>query len=178
MTRALCLTLLLVACAEEPAPDAPTSAASESERPSDEQGQRLGVPPAQLARARREASGLSHLSPALRRQALAGQDADDQPSYVALRRDADAHADASVHLRGRVGLVRPAGGHLWILALMLRREDAGWRDPLYVLSVVEPDAPPEGGALVRVHGWVVGERTIGRHALPLVLAYAVEPEPE
>ena len=35
-----------------------------------------------------------------------------------------------------------------------------------------------GGALVRVHGWVVGERTIGRHALPLVLAYAVEPEPE
>jgi hypothetical protein len=70
--------------------------------------------------------------------------------------------------------VRSAGPRLWILALHTRRDGERWRDPLYVLSVVPPRLPPDGGATARIDGWVVGERTIGRHALPLIVAYHVE----
>lgn len=73
-----------------------------------------------------------------------------------------------------MGLVRSAGPRLWIMALHTRRDGNAWRDPLYVLSVVPPGVPPDGGATARVDGWVVGERTIGRHPLPLMVAYHVE----
>lgn len=159
--------LLLSACVEEPAPEP-----APEPTPAEPEGQRLGVPPALLARAREEASGLSHLTPALQARALEGRIPAAQPGYGALRRDPAAHAEARVALEGRVGLARPAGEHLWIVALMLRRDGERWVDPIYVLSVVPP---PDEGAVARAYGWVVGERTIGRHALPLVLAYALVP---
>jgi hypothetical protein len=68
--------------------------------------------------------------------------------------------------------VRPAGENLWILALRTRSEGRAWRDPLYVLSVVRPGL--EAGASARIDGFVAGERTIGRHALPLIVAFHIE----
>jgi hypothetical protein len=95
--------------------------------------------------------------------------------YAELRAHADAHANERVSYEGNVGLARPAGDHLWIVALQTRRDGERWTDPLYVLSVVHPGVPPAGGVRARVDGWVVGERTIGSHALPLVVAFAIEP---
>jgi len=58
------------------------------------------------------------------------------------------------------------------MALQTRRDGARWRDPLYVLSVV---APPANIGRARIDGFVVGRRTIGRHALPLIVAFHIEP---
>ncbi|HJL16699.1 MAG TPA: hypothetical protein RMH99_13635 [Sandaracinaceae bacterium LLY-WYZ-13_1] len=135
---------------------------------------RLNVPPRTIHRARREAAGLYRMPSGLRGQVLGQRRAEHETTYTALRADPDAHADEGVSFEGRVGLVRSAGPRLWVMALHTRREGARWTDPLYVLSVVPPQLPPDGGAEARVHGWVVGERTIGRHALPLLVAYHVE----
>jgi len=135
---------------------------------------RLHVPPRSIHRARREAAGLARMPETIRRQTLDGRRAEDQPNYDAIRLDAASHEHASVSFEGRVGFVRPAGPDLWILPLFTRQDGERWVDPLYVLSVVPPDVPPEGGAVARVDGWVVGDRTIGQNTLPLVLAYHVE----
>ena len=169
---------VLVACAEDPPsagpPKEPTSGlAGEAEADSGE-ATHLGVSAHTLARARREAVGLSRMPPSLRIQTLVRRRQEPQPSYAELRADADAHLDASVSFEGRVGLVRPAGPHLWILALHTRRDGERWVDPLYVLSVLPPRLPADGGARARVDGWAVGPRTIGQHTLPLVVAYEVE----
>lgn len=166
----LLMALGLAGCAEEP--PAPPVVPQEAPR---EEPVRLGVPPETIHRARLEARGLERLSESLRAQALERGRAREEPSYAALRADADAHRDARVSLEGRVGLVRPAGPGLFIMALSTRREGERWRDPLYVLSVVLPPIPE--GATARIDGWVVGERTIGRHALPLVVAFHVAPAP-
>ena len=178
MSRAPILAGLIAlssACDEPPAPppEAPAEGAPAPAPPGREEGQRLGVPPEQIRRAREEAAGLARLPEALRRQALEGRA--ESPTYRALRADPDAHAHEAARFEGRVGLARGAGPGLWILALHTRREGERWIDPLYVLSVVEPGVPPDGGVEATVYGWVVGERRIGRHALPLIVAYAVEP---
>jgi hypothetical protein len=140
-----------------------------------EEGVRLGVPSETIHRARLEARGLDRMSEGLRAQALERGRARESPSYAELRAGAEAHRDARVSFEGRVGLVRPAGPGLFIMALSTRRDGERWRDPLYVLSVVPPEIPE--GATARIDGWVAGERTIGRHALPLVVAFHVEAAP-
>ena len=177
---ALLAVPLAFGCAEEPAPAERTEVEAEvereTERPSEEEGEatRLHVPSRLIHRARREASGLSRMPESLRAQTLADRHEEATLSYADLRAEPDGHEERSVSFEGHVGLVRPAGPRLWILALQTRREGERWVDPLYVLSVIPPDLPPDGGASARVVGWVVGERTIGRNALPLILAYDVE----
>lgn len=171
--------VLAIGCSEEPGQSSPAK-----ERPpvsADPAGvdpgeaTHLDVPPHAIARARQEAVGLARMPPSLREQTLARRREEPQPSYAELRADADAHVDASVSFEGRVGLVRPAGPHLWILALHTREREGRWLEPLYVLTVLPPRLPADGGAVARVHGWVVGARTIGRHTLPLIVGYDVEP---
>lgn len=169
--------LLVLGCTEEratseAAPEAEVPAEPEAE-PRDEEGVRLGVPAQTIHRARREALGLERMPESLRRQAIERGRERGSPSYAELRRDPSAHENARVSYEGEVGLARPAGERLWILALRTRQDGERWIDPLYVLSVVPPEVPEHGRA--RVDGWVVGERTIGRHALPLVVAFAIEP---
>lgn len=172
MRWALALVLVL-GCAEEPV--APLAPPVVQEIAPAEDGVRLGVPAETIHRARLEARGLDRMSESLRAQALEHGRAREAPSYAELRAGADAHRDVRVSFEGRVGLVRPAGPGLSIVALSIRRDGARWRDPLYVLSVVPTDVPE--GAIARFDGWVVGERTIGRHALPLVVAFHVERAP-
>jgi hypothetical protein len=168
--------LLVLGCAQEPvAEPAPEPTPEVRVEAPPEDAVRLGVPAETIHRARLEARGLARLSASLRGQALESGRTRSSPTYAELRADADAHHDARVSFDGRVGLVRPAGPGLFIIALSTRQDGARWRDPLYVLSVVPPEVP-EGG-LARVDGWVVGERTIGRHALPLVMVFHVEPVP-
>lgn len=175
-TRALLMLALLSAgCVDERA-SAP--APREQQRPhrddaEREEAVRLGVPAATIHRARREAVGLDRMPESLRRHALERGRERGSPAYVELRRDPSAHENERVSYEGEVGLAREAGERLWIVALRTRRDDARWTDPLYVLSVVPPNVPEHARA--RVDGWVVGERTIGRHALPLIVAFAIEP---
>ncbi|MFK7991536.1 MAG: hypothetical protein AB8I08_36305 [Sandaracinaceae bacterium] len=173
------LVLAMVGCDAAPS-ETPPRAAPEppDEAAPQETGVPLGVPPEQIHRARREVVGLERMPASLRQQTLAARRDPDSPNYAALREDADVHAHAAVRFSGRVGLAQPAGDRLWILALHTRQEGDEWRDPLYVLSVVDPEVPADGGVRATVHGWVVGERTIGQHALPLIVAYAVLPERE
>lgn len=163
--------LLVLGCAEEVAPV--EAVAPVEEAAPAEEGVRLGVPAETIHRARLEARGLERMSEGLREQALERGRAREAPSYVELRAGAEAHRDARVSFEGRVGLVRPAGPGLFIVALSTRRDGERWRDPLYVLSVVRPEV--REGAIARFDGWVAGERTIGRHTLPLVVAFSVEP---
>lgn len=159
--KRLVLAIALLACEEAdvvPEPVAPQ-----------EEGEALGVPPEMIPRARREARGLSRMSDRLREEALARHRAVPL-AYADLRRDPDSHAGEEASFEGQLALVGPAGENLWIVALKTRRDGARWLDPLYVLSVVDPG---EQGRIVRVDGWVVGARRIGRHTLPLVLAYSV-----
>ena len=131
--------------------------------------------PAELIHeARRESTGLYQLTPALRAQTMASRREEPAPSYAALREDVDAHARERVSFTGRVGLVRSAGPRLCIMALHTRQEGDAWRDPLYVLAVIPPLIDPEGGVVATIDGWVVGERTIGQHTLPLIVAYYIE----
>lgn len=170
------LAIVASGCADDPAPDPPppeARAQQPDEDPADE-SLRLHVPPRLIHRARREAVGLLRLPDALRAQTLADRRAEQTLDYRTLRAAPDAHEEASVSFEGHVGLVRSAGPRLWILALMTRSDGDRWVDPLYVLSVVPPELPTDGGAVARVDGWVVGERTIGQHTLPLVVAYHVE----
>lgn len=180
------LALLLVAgCHGEPDPpseprrEAPVEAPVEAPPPpEDREAVRLGVPPELLHRAREEAAGLERLPASLRQQAIERGRERGSPPYDGLRREIAAHENARVSYEGHVGLVRPAGTGLWILALQTRRDGERWLDPLYVLSVVPPGLPRDGGATARIDGWVVGERTIGRNALPLIVAFHVERSPE
>ncbi len=128
----------------------------------------LGVPPEAIHRARLEARGLGRVPESLRAQVL--ERARETIEYAELRAHPDAHANERVSYEGNVGLARPAGDRLWIVALQTRADGERWTDPLYVLSVVPP--PQIGRA--RIDGWVVGERTIGQHALPLIVAFAVD----
>lgn len=166
--------LLSFGCDETPpeppaeAPEAPPAA------PSGEPAMRLNVPPRTIHRARREAAGLARMPETIRRQTLESRRAEAQPAYDAIRLDAASHERAGVSFEGRVGFVRPAGDALWILPLFTRRDGERWVDPLYVLSVVRPELPAEGGVVARVDGWVVGDRTIGQNTLPLLVAYAVQ----
>ncbi|HEY8431903.1 MAG TPA: hypothetical protein VIL20_26180 [Sandaracinaceae bacterium] len=175
MRWAIALALALAGCAEDaqPAPEGvPQHEARYADAPVEAEGVRLGVPPRAIHRARREAEGLARMPESLRRRALERGRERGSPSYAELRRDPSAYEDARVSYEGDVGLVRPAGERLWILALRTRREGDRWTDPLYVLSVVPPGVPERTRA--RIDGWVVGERTIGRHTLPLVVAFAIE----
>ncbi len=164
--------------AGEPAPGEQADERQADERQADEEAAgealRLHVPPEQIHGARREAAGLYQLPRALRAQTLATRRAQPAPSYAELRVDADAHARERVSFTGRVGLVRSAGPRLWILALHTRQDGDRWLDPVYVLCPIPPLLPHDGGAIATIDGWVVGERTIGEHALPLLVAYYVE----
>lgn len=171
---ALC-ALLALACEEAP-PEAPEAPPDEPPvaAPQGEPAMRLHVPPRLIHRGRREAAGLARMPGAIRRQTLEARRDEDQPTYDAIRLDAASHERAGVSFEGRIGFVRPAGDALWILPLFTRRDGERWVDPLYVLSVVPPELPAEGGAVARVDGWIVGDRAIGQNTLPLVLAYSVE----
>jgi hypothetical protein len=160
--RLAILMLALTACA----PDAPPAGEPAQE---EERGEALGVPPGMITRARREAQGLVRLRGRLREEALA-RHRTNPIVYADLRRDPDAHVDEEASFEGQLALSRPAGDRLWIVALKTRRDGERWTDPLFVLSVTEPDRE---GAIVRIDGWVVGARTIGRNTLPLILAYAI-----
>lgn len=168
MRRALVIAALVLLACEGEQSAAPASSAPVVE----EEGQHLGVPPALIQRARREARGLHRLPPSLREEALVRNRA-GAPSYADLRRDADAHASEPASFEGQIALIRPAGARLWIMALKTRRDGERWTDPLYVLSVIEPTI--EEGAIGRVDGWVAGNRTIGRNTLPLIVAYSIAP---
>lgn len=155
--------LLALGCGQEPTgEDLPVRAPSEEPT-------RLHVPPALLERTRREAQGLSRMPESLRRRALEEGRGREMPDYRALWAHAADHTEARVSFRGHVGLVRPAGRDLWIAALLTRREGERWVDPLYVLTVT--DATALQGRVARIDGWVVGERAIGQHTLPLVIAF-------
>lgn len=165
--------IALAGCAEERA-DEPAARAEAAPREPDD-AVHLGAPADLIHRARLEARGLERMPEALRARALAhGRERGTVP-YAELRAHADAHASERVSYEGDVGLARSAGERLWILALRTRRDGERWIDPLYVLSVVPPHVPPVGGVRARIDGWVAGERTIGHHALPLVVAFHVEP---
>ena len=170
----LALALALLGGCEDPAPaPSPRPAPPAPVAPvEEERALHLEVAPRLIARARREAAGLRRMPPGLREQTLARRAEERGPSYAELRADAEAHAEASVVFDGEVGFIGPAGPRLWIIALQTRRRDERWVDPLYVLSTAEPTFAQ--GTIARIHAWVVGERTIGRHTLPLVLAYSVE----
>lgn len=169
----LLVALVSMACAGEPVSTEPAVAepAIAAER---EEVVHLGVPPGLMTRAREEAAGLGRLPESLRRRALERGRERGSPPYESLRTSTSAHEGARVTYEGRVSLARSAGTGLWILALQTRADAERWRDPLYVLSVVPPGLPPEGGARARIDGWVVGARTIGRNTLPLVLAFQLE----
>lgn len=160
MTRLALVLALACACDPEPPPEPPRVAV--------EEGRALGVPPGMIDRARREATGLARLTPRLRDEALA-RHREGAPSYAEVSGDPREGDPAS--FEGQLALIRPAGDRLWILALKTRRDGARWTDPIYVLSVIEPELAE--GATARADGWVVGPRRIGRHTLPLVLAYSV-----
>ncbi len=175
MKRALVLALLLAGCVEEeasPPREVPAASAPDADD-AEEEGVHLGVPAQTIHRARREVVGLARMPEGLRRQAIERGRERGSPEYAELRADPGAHENERVSYEGEVGLARPAGQRLWIMALRTRREGDRWTDPLYVLSVVPPSVPEH--EVARIDGWVVGERTIGRHALPLVVAFAVEP---
>ncbi len=168
--------LAVVASCTEPAPTDPPSAevAPTTAPPAREEAGRLDVPPGLLQRARDEAAGLDRLPASLRQRALERGRERGSPTYESLRRDTAAHEHQRVSYEGHVSFVGPAGAGLSIMALSTRREGERWVDPLYVLSVVPPGVPASGDASARIDGWLVGERTIGRHALPLVVAFHVE----
>jgi hypothetical protein len=157
------IAILLASCGEG---EAPEQNAAEPEQPS-----HLHVPPITIARARRQALGLSQLPPDGRRTALEQGRARGSPSYTELRANADRLADTRASYAGRVSLVRPAGRRLWIVALMTGENRRS--DPLYALSVVDPSSLE--GRDARVDGWIVGERTVGRYTLPLLVAFYFEP---
>jgi hypothetical protein len=161
----LSVAIFALACGEDPTPPP---------APAPEQGIPLGIPPQTIARARREARGLANLPANLRAQTLERGRSRGSPSFAELAGHTETHVDDRVSYAGRVGLVSPAGDRLWIMALQTRRAGDVWTDPLYVLSVVDPAI--EAGARARIDGWVVGPRRIGRHTLPLIVAFYVEPD--
>ncbi len=166
------VALLTLGACEPEAPSAPPTAPPEAEVG---EPLRLGVSPHQIARARQEAAGLYRMPRALRVQTLERRRALPAPTYAELRAGADEHARQRASFEGRVAFVRSAGPRLWIFPLQTRPVgDDAWADPIYVLSTIPPQLPFDGGALARVDGWVVGDRTIGRNTLPLVVAYYVE----
>ena len=173
----IALALALSACGQEaaPEPEEPPAAEAPAEPAEEEGAVHLGVPAEAIHRARLEARGLARMTDAIRAQVLERGRANATLDYAELRAHPDRHADARVSFEGRIGLARSAGEQLWILALQTREEGDRWTDPLYVLSVVPAEVPAEGGVPARIDGWVVGERTIGRHALPLVVAFSVQP---
>ena len=175
------MLLVLAGCEEAPAPTPPsesepaeTSETSEAEGSEISEPLRLGVPPRLIARARQEAAGLYRMPRGLRRQALEERAAENAIPYATLRADPDAHAHEGAVFEGRVELVRSAGPRLWIFPLATRRDGERWVDPLYVLSSIPPQLPVDGPSVARVHGFVVGERTIGRNTLPLLVGYYIE----
>ncbi|MGE0789955.1 MAG: hypothetical protein AB7S26_30050 [Sandaracinaceae bacterium] len=134
----------------------------------------LGVPPEMIHEARREAAGLYRLPRSLRAHTLEERRAAAAPAYAELLADADAHARERVTFTGEVSLVRSAGPRLWIMVMKTREADARWVDPIYVLATIPPSVPPDGGIVATIDGWVVGEREIGQHTLPLIVAYYIE----
>lgn len=170
------LGLPLGACDSAPAAPPPEEEADEEEADEQEPSEalHLEVPPELIHEARREAAGLYRLPRSLRAQTLAERRAEAGPSYAELRAHPDLHERERVSFTGRVGLVRSAGPRLWIMALHTRRDGERWADPLYVLATIPPLIDPDGGVVATIDGWVAGERRIGRHALPLIVAYYIE----